>query len=53
MIKAERFAYFDNDRQYHEVLQVWAKIPATRTWMIVSTQPVVIDPNRVPVCPTR
>ncbi len=53
MIKTERFAYFDNDCQHHEVLQIWARIPATGVWMIVSTQAVTIDPNRVPVFPTR
>lgn len=53
MIRTERFAYADNDGQHREVMQIWGRIPATGVWTILSTQPVEIDPNRVPVFPTR
>ncbi len=53
MIETRRLFYFDNDCQPHDVLQVWAAIPATGVSVIVSVQPVEIDPNLLPACPTR
>lgn len=47
MIRHERFAYVDACGRAYDMIQTWAQIPATQTWIIVAVQPVTIDGNRV------
>lgn len=53
LTETRRLFYYDNDRQPHDVLQLWAQVPGTGVSFIVAVQPVEIDPNLVSACPTR